>query len=83
MNEQKSTESDSQSCHDIDPTDSVCSQNKTTVVNELNQCSSGDDSSDFEQNNISPMCEYPAFYQEIVHLDLPETEQFTLIRSKS
>ena len=59
---QNSTESDSQSCHDIDPIDSVCSQNTSIVVNKLNQYSSGDDSSDSKQNNVSPICEYPAFY---------------------
>lgn len=29
------------------------------------------------------MCEYPAFYRESMHLDLPETEHVTLIRSKN
>ena len=51
-------------------------------MNELNQYSSGDDSSDSEQINVSPMCEYPAFYSEIIHLDFPETEHVALIRSK-
>ena len=29
------------------------------------------------------MCEYPEFYREIMHLDLPETEHVALIRSKN
>lgn len=36
-NKQNSTESNSQSCHDINQTEYVCSPNTSTVVNELNQ----------------------------------------------